>query len=46
MNMSDYLETEEDVPASDLEEFVDRMESMKVERGSDEWQHFGGSTLS
>ena len=29
-----YLETEDDVPPSDLEEFVDRMSSLKVERGT------------
>ena len=37
MTAAELLESEGDVDATDLEEFVDRMESMNVEAGPDEW---------
>ena len=36
----EYLETEEDVPEGDLEEFEDRMECLAVERGSADWKRY------
>ena len=36
----DYLESEDDVPASDLEEFACRMDSLQIERGSAEWRSY------
>ena len=35
---NDYLEKEDEVPASDLAEFTDRMNAMGVERGTDAWR--------
>ena len=37
MTAAELLESEGDVNATDLEEFVDRMESMNVEAGSEDW---------
>ena len=34
----DYLEGEDEVPAEDLAEFVDRMSCLKIERGSASWR--------
>ena len=34
------LESEGDVPANDLAEFVDRMESLGVEAGSERWRSY------
>ena len=39
-NVEDLLESEGDVPAGDLEEFVDRMGCMGVERNTDRWRRF------
>ena len=38
MTAAELLESEGDASATDLEEFVDRMESMNVEAGSDDWK--------
>ena len=37
MNVEGLLESEGDVPAGNLEEFIDRMESMGVVRNTDDW---------
>ena len=34
------LETEDEVPESDFTEFAERMEALKVERGSERWRHY------
>ena len=39
-NSDGFLESEGDVPASDLAEFVDRMNDLGVERNTEEWTRY------